>query len=210
MRRMYSRNSFGCGAFDRVCICRAGCAANPNADLHLDGLLCRRASRRRLRQFEVEPDRAGPVSYGTSGGIGGGQLGCNYQMQNFVIGAEGELWGSSLSGSTTKLLGGEGGGAFPSIPRATSAATSPCGRATPSIVSWCSARSAAAWATILSPRPIQSPISKSRRRLASARDTGSGDYSGLLLGSRRIRARRALERQGRIRLHQLRQQNIPM
>ncbi len=48
------------------------------------------------------------VGYDTSGVIGGGQIGCNYQMQNFVIGAEGELWGSSLSGSKSLLLGGEG------------------------------------------------------------------------------------------------------
>jgi outer membrane immunogenic protein len=54
------------------------------------------------------PSPVGSASYGTSGLIGGGTLGCNYQMQQFVIGAEGELWGSTLSGSTSKLLGGEG------------------------------------------------------------------------------------------------------
>jgi outer membrane immunogenic protein len=56
----------------------------------------------------VSPSGGGSVSYGTAGGILGGQAGCNYQMQNFVIGAEGELWWSSLTGSK-KLLGGEGG-----------------------------------------------------------------------------------------------------
>jgi outer membrane immunogenic protein len=54
----------------------------------------------------------GSVGYGTSGAIGGGQIGCNYQMQQFVIGVEGELWGSTLTGSTGRLLGGEGGGPF--------------------------------------------------------------------------------------------------
>jgi outer membrane immunogenic protein len=54
----------------------------------------------------------GTVSYGTSGAIGGGQVGCNYQIQNFVIGAEGELWASGLTGSTSKFIGGEGGGTF--------------------------------------------------------------------------------------------------
>ncbi len=48
------------------------------------------------------------VGYGTGGVIGGGQIGCNYQTQNFVIGAEAELWGSTLSGSTSPVLGGEG------------------------------------------------------------------------------------------------------
>ena len=48
------------------------------------------------------------VSYGTAGAIAGGQAGCNYQMQNFVIGVEGDLWWSGLQGSK-RLLGGEGG-----------------------------------------------------------------------------------------------------
>jgi outer membrane immunogenic protein len=54
----------------------------------------------------------GPVSYGTSGAVGGGTAGCNYQIQQFVIGAEGELWGSTLAGSTSKFIGGEGGGTY--------------------------------------------------------------------------------------------------
>ncbi len=37
----------------------------------------------------------------TNGGIGGAQAGCNYQMQNFVLGVEGEVWGSGLTGSTS-------------------------------------------------------------------------------------------------------------
>ena len=47
-----------------------------------------------------------PVGMSTSGVIAGGQIGCNYQMNQFVVGVEGELWGSSLSGST--MIGGEG------------------------------------------------------------------------------------------------------
>lgn len=47
-----------------------------------------------------------PVGMSTSGVIAGGQIGCNYQMNQFVVGVEGELWGSTLSGST--LIGGEG------------------------------------------------------------------------------------------------------
>ena len=35
-------------------------------------------------------------------------MGCNYQMQQFVIGAEGELWASGLAGSKSSLFGGEG------------------------------------------------------------------------------------------------------
>ncbi|THD46144.1 MAG: porin family protein, partial [Bradyrhizobium sp.] len=54
----------------------------------------------------------GSVGMGTNGAIAGGQAGCNYQMQQFVIGAEGELWGSTLAGSTSRFLGGEGGGTY--------------------------------------------------------------------------------------------------
>ena len=50
----------------------------------------------------------GDVGMGTSGAIGGGQVGCNYQVQNFVIGAELEIWGSSLTGSTTRTTDAEG------------------------------------------------------------------------------------------------------
>jgi outer membrane immunogenic protein len=41
------------------------------------------------------------VDIDTSGGIAGGQAGCNYQIQNFVFGVEGEVWGSGLTGSTS-------------------------------------------------------------------------------------------------------------
>ncbi|MFZ1963230.1 MAG: outer membrane beta-barrel protein [Roseiarcus sp.] len=43
------------------------------------------------------PDYAG--NFSTSGLVGGGQVGCAYQAQSFVIGAEGEVWGSGLTGS---------------------------------------------------------------------------------------------------------------
>lgn len=41
-----------------------------------------------------------PFTSSASGVIGGGQVGCNYQIDSFVLGAEGEIWGSSLSGAT--------------------------------------------------------------------------------------------------------------
>ncbi|THD42399.1 MAG: porin family protein [Bradyrhizobium sp.] len=41
-----------------------------------------------------------PFTIDASGAIGGGQAGCNYQMESFLLGAEGEIWGSSLSGAT--------------------------------------------------------------------------------------------------------------
>jgi len=47
------------------------------------------------------------VNIDTSGGIGGAQAGCNYQVQNFVLGVEGEIWGSGLTGSTS-FSDGEG------------------------------------------------------------------------------------------------------
>ena len=41
----------------------------------------------------------GSATMDTSGAIGGAQAGCNYQVQNFVLGVEGEIWGSGLTGS---------------------------------------------------------------------------------------------------------------
>ncbi|MGD0639699.1 MAG: outer membrane beta-barrel protein [Roseiarcus sp.] len=38
-------------------------------------------------------------SFSTRGLVGGGQIGCAYQVQNLVIGAEGEVWGSGLADS---------------------------------------------------------------------------------------------------------------
>lgn len=48
-----------------------------------------------------------PAKANTRGFEGGGQAGCNYQMGQFVVGGEGELWGSSSRG-TVPLIGGEG------------------------------------------------------------------------------------------------------
>ena len=128
------------------------------------------------------PTGAGPVSYGTSGGIGGGQLGCNYQMQNFVIGAEGELWGSSLSGSTTKLLGGEGGGAFSFHSKSDVGGdlSVRAGYAFDRVLVF--SKIGAAWAhyTFTETYPITDIKVPAPAGVGS--DTGSGDYSGLLLG----------------------------
>ena len=41
------------------------------------------------------------ASMNASGALGGAQAGCNYQMQNFVLGAEGEVWGSGMTGDTS-------------------------------------------------------------------------------------------------------------
>ena len=40
-----------------------------------------------------------PTKANTRGFEGGGQAGCNYQMGQFVVGGEGELWGSSSRGT---------------------------------------------------------------------------------------------------------------
>lgn len=42
----------------------------------------------------------GSVTMDPDGAIGGAQAGCNDQVQNFVLGVEGEVWGSGLTGST--------------------------------------------------------------------------------------------------------------
>jgi outer membrane immunogenic protein len=46
---------------------------------------------------------AGPYNHNTSGGLVGGQLGCNYQVPstNWVVGLEGEMWWSGMKGSLT-------------------------------------------------------------------------------------------------------------
>jgi outer membrane immunogenic protein len=41
------------------------------------------------------------ASMDANGAIGGAQAGCNYQAQSFVLGVEGEVWGSGLTGSTS-------------------------------------------------------------------------------------------------------------
>ncbi len=47
--------------------------------------------------FSVVPS----ASMDANGAIGGAQAGCNYQAQSFVLGVEGEVWGSGLTGSTS-------------------------------------------------------------------------------------------------------------
>jgi outer membrane immunogenic protein len=42
----------------------------------------------------------GAAGVNTNGAIGGGQVGCNYQANAFVIGGEAEVWASGLKGST--------------------------------------------------------------------------------------------------------------
>jgi outer membrane immunogenic protein len=49
----------------------------------------------------------GSATMDTNGAIGGAQAGCNYQVQSFVLGVEGEIWGSGLTGSTN-FSDGEG------------------------------------------------------------------------------------------------------
>jgi outer membrane immunogenic protein len=44
----------------------------------------------------------GPYNHDTRGGLGGGQIGCNYQFQNnIVLGIEGEFSAANISGSLT-------------------------------------------------------------------------------------------------------------
>jgi outer membrane immunogenic protein len=53
----------------------------------------------------------GPYNHKTSGGVAGGQVGCNYQFQqNWVVGVEGELAWSGLKGSLTTPEDVEGEG----------------------------------------------------------------------------------------------------
>ena len=48
------------------------------------------------------PGEAGPFHHNTSGGVFGGQLGCNYQFaNNWLVGIEGEVWWSGIKGSFT-------------------------------------------------------------------------------------------------------------
>ncbi|MEA3198545.1 MAG: outer rane immunogenic protein [Gammaproteobacteria bacterium] len=44
----------------------------------------------------------GPFHHNTSGGVFGGQIGCNYQFApNWLVGVEGELWWSGIKGGST-------------------------------------------------------------------------------------------------------------
>jgi outer membrane immunogenic protein len=110
------------------------------------------------------------VGIGTSGGIYGGQVGCNYQFQNFVIGGVGEVWGSSLSGSTrSTILGGEGFKAQSDIAGDIAIRG---GFAFDRTLIY--AKIGAAWAHYKFTETYSSFIGLT--------DTGSGQYSGVLLG----------------------------
>ncbi len=119
------------------------------------------------------PSPIGSVSYDTAGAIGGGQVGCNYQIQNFVIGAEGELWASGLTGSTSRFIGGEGGGTFGFKTQSNLAGdiAARFGFAMDRTLFF--GKIGAAWADYKFTATYESPDSP---------DTGKGTYAGLLLG----------------------------
>jgi outer membrane immunogenic protein len=59
------------------------------------------------------PAEFGPFDHNTSGGVVGGQVGCNYQTApNWVIGIEGEAWWSGMRGSFTAPEDGADPGTF--------------------------------------------------------------------------------------------------
>jgi outer membrane immunogenic protein len=59
------------------------------------------------------PAEFGPFNHNTSGGVAGGQAGCNYQPSpNWLIGVEGELFWSGIKGSSTAPEDGVDPGAF--------------------------------------------------------------------------------------------------
>ena len=66
--------------------------------LQLDRLLCRHQRRRRLWPFECQaPFPTG--SFDTSGGLVGGTIGYNWQMNQVVFGLEGDIDWSNIQGS---------------------------------------------------------------------------------------------------------------
>ena len=63
--------------------------------------------------LEAFPPEFGPFDHRTSGGVAGGQLGCNYQAaNNFVVGIEGEVWWSGIKGGFTAPEDGADPGTF--------------------------------------------------------------------------------------------------
>ena len=65
--------------------------------------------------FENGVNELADYSHDTNGGVFGGQLGCNYQTaNNWVVGVEGELWGSGMRGGTVTLEDGNDPGSFTS------------------------------------------------------------------------------------------------
>jgi outer membrane immunogenic protein len=66
-----------------------------------------------VTEIEGFPAEFGPFNHNTSGGVAGGQLGCNYQTaSNWVIGVEGELFWSGIKGSSTAPEDGADPGTF--------------------------------------------------------------------------------------------------
>jgi outer membrane immunogenic protein len=66
-----------------------------------------------LTEIEGFPAEFGPFNHNTSGGVAGGQAGCNYQFQpNWLIGVEGELFWSGIKGSSTAPEDGADPGTF--------------------------------------------------------------------------------------------------
>jgi len=66
-----------------------------------------------VTENEGFPAEFGPFNHNTSGGVAGGQLGCNYQTaSNWVIGVEGELFWSGIRGSFTAPEDGADPGQF--------------------------------------------------------------------------------------------------
>jgi outer membrane immunogenic protein len=64
-------------------------------------------------EAEGFPAEFGPFHHDTSGGVAGGQAGCNYQAANhFVIGVEGEAFWSGMKGSFTAPEDGADPGQF--------------------------------------------------------------------------------------------------
>jgi outer membrane immunogenic protein len=58
------------------------------------------------------PFEFGPFNHNTNGGVVGGQVGCNYQTGNWVVGVEGEIWWSGMRGSFTAPEDGADPGQF--------------------------------------------------------------------------------------------------
>jgi len=66
-----------------------------------------------LTENEGFPAEFGPFNHNTSGGVAGGQAGCNYQPSpNWLIGVEGELFWSGIKGSFTAPEDGPDPGQF--------------------------------------------------------------------------------------------------
>ena len=83
--------------------CNAGEGADVCRALQLDRLLCRYQRRRRLGHGRSWSAATGSNSFDTSGGVVGGTLGYNWQMNQVVFGLEGDLDWSNIRGSTAAV-----------------------------------------------------------------------------------------------------------